>query len=299
MPTKIIYSPNYDIAIPEHPWKIGKYKAVHDRVISSGVAAKGDIILVDAASEEDLLLVHTWEYIERFRNGDWNSEELAGSELEVNDKLARFFWTAAEGTIVAYEEALKHGSAAHIGGGFHHAFAGYASGFCLINDIAVGIRKMQKDKKISKALVIDLDVHQGDGTAKIFENDLSVFTFSIHERDNFPYRKQKSTLDIELESMTADDEYLARLKEHLPGIIKKHKPDLIIYVAGADPYEHDVLGGLSITMEGLKRRDEYVASLAFASKIPIVSTFAGGYAAKFEDTVQIHFNTIATLARSK
>lgn len=297
MPVPIVYSENYEIQIPEHPWKIGKYQAVYEKVLSEGLAKKEDILLVDEASEEDLLLAHTWSYIERFRDEDWGCEALLSSELEMTNELARFFWTAAEGTIVACSKALTYGAAAHIGGGFHHAFAGYASGFCVINDIAIGIRKMQKEKRISRALVVDLDVHQGDGTAKIFEGDASVFTFSMHQRDNFPYRKQQSSLDIELENKTGDKDYLTLLEEHLPKIIQSHKPELIIYVAGADPFEHDALGGLSLTMNGLKKRDEFVASQAFSAKIPIVSTFAGGYAANFKDTVQIHANTIESLVR--
>jgi acetoin utilization deacetylase AcuC-like enzyme len=284
--------------LPDHPWIIGKYKTLYETVLVKELARKEDIIFVNEASEEDLSLVHTWSYLKKFVEEDWGCEEFASSELPMDWKLARFFYTNAEGTIIACREALISGRAVHIGGGHHHAFPGFASGFCPINDIAVGIRKTQKDKRVSRALVVDLDVHQGDGTAKIFEKDSSVFTFSMHQKNNFPYRKQKSNLDVELKDKTGDEEYLSCLEKHLPGIIRDHKPELIVYVAGADSYEGDLLGGLSLSMDGLKRRDEFVVEQATKFKIPIVATLAGGYAKQPDETVQIHLTTIKTFISS-
>ncbi len=292
MPLPIIYSKKYDIDISEHPWQVNKYKETLKVLLEKGITVRERILYADEAEDEDLLLAHDEDYITRLKEGNLTREEIMRSELPVSPSLVRFFWASVQGTIIACREALEKGAACHVGGGFHHAFPDYGSGFCLINDIAVGMRKMKQEDRINKAMVVDLDVHQGDGTAYIFQDDDSVFTFSMHQENNFPYPKQKSDLDIGLDDDTADKEYLTHLETVLPKIVKLHKPELIVYVAGADPYEGDALGGLALTLGGLKRRDEIVFEEAVKNHIPFVTVFAGGYARDPHDTVKIHSNTI-------
>jgi acetoin utilization deacetylase AcuC-like enzyme len=200
-------------------------------------------------------------------------------------------WICANATIQACKEALKTGIGVHIGGGFHHAFPNHGEGFCILNDIAIGIRRCLKDKDIKKAMVIDCDLHQGNGTAVIFQNDPNVFTFSIHQEHNYPI-KEKSDLDIGLEDGVGDEEYVACLESRVPSLLKEFKPDLVLYLAGADPYKEDQLGGLALTIEGLRKRDELVIGEARKAKIPVATVFGGGYAREVKDTVTIHINTI-------
>ena len=293
MAVKLVYSERYARAdVGDHPWPIHKYRDVHRQALLAGIVSEKDILLVDQASGQDLELAHDPDYVRRFVMGDLSEEEMALAELPYSAELALFFMASAEGTIQACRHALERGSVYHIGGGFHHAFADHGSGFCMLNDIAVGIRKMQDEKRIQKALVVDLDVHQGDGTARIFQKDDSVFTFSMHQENNFPFPKQKSDLDIGLEDGTSDAEYLPILRKALPKLILSHKPDLIVYVAGADPYRDDRLGGLDISMEGLAERDRIVYEESAKHKVPIATTLAGGYARNPKETSEIHFNTL-------
>jgi acetoin utilization deacetylase AcuC-like enzyme len=298
MPVKAVYSERYAHAdVGDHPWPVHKYRDVHRKALLSGILSKDEVLIVDQVSGKDLERVHDPDYVRRFVMGELSSADLARAELPYSAELALLFLASAQGTIEACRHALENGAVYHIGGGFHHAFADHGSGFCMLNDIAVGIRKMQADNRIKKALVVDLDVHQGDGTAKIFQKDESVFTFSMHQENNFPYPKQKSTLDVGLDDGTEDAEYLAILKKALPKIIASHKPDLIVYVAGADPYKDDQLGGLALTMEGLAERDRVVYEEASKNKIPIATTLAGGYARNPKETTEIHFITLkASLA---
>jgi acetoin utilization deacetylase AcuC-like enzyme len=206
--------------------------------------------------------------------------------------LVRAFWLAAGGSVLAADYALNNGVAINIGGGFHHAFPDHGEGFCMINDIAIAIRRMQRDKKIRTAMTVDCDVHQGNGTAAIFSASSDVFTISLHQENNYPAFKPPSSLDMNLPDGMGDDEYLACLDSAMSLGLSKLKPDLICYVAGADPYRDDQLGGLSLTIAGLKERDALVFRRAKAEGIPVMVTFAGGYARKLEDTVTIHANTI-------
>jgi len=200
------------------------------------------------------------------------------------------YFIHAQGTIVACQEAINQGIGLHLGGGFHHAFADHGEGFCYINDVAVGIKKMQSLKLVDRVAVIDCDLHQGNGTAKIFQNDKSVFTFSIHQEHLYPI-KEESTLDIGLDDGTGDIEYLTKLQDAIDRILTVHKPQLVVYVAGADPFQMDQLSSLRITKDGLKKRDELVIKQIRQQKIPVAVTLAGGYAFDVNDTVDIHFNT--------
>lgn len=292
MSAKFVYSKKYEVEMDGHPWQVNKYRDLQKLVLSNGLARKEDMILVEEASDEDIALVHTPEYIEKLQLGFLTAHELMRTELPFSPELVHLFWAAAEGTSVACREALKHGAAFHLGGGFHHAFADAGTGFCLVNDIAVGLRKTKKEKLWNRAMVVDLDVHQGDGTAKIFENDPTVFTFSMHQENNFPYPKQAGSLDVSLKDGMKDAEYLAELEKHLPKILEAHKPELIVYVAGADGFENDLLGGLKLSIQGLKSRDEAVFREAGKRSIPVAVTLAGGYAENPQDTLKIHLNTI-------
>jgi acetoin utilization deacetylase AcuC-like enzyme len=201
-------------------------------------------------------------------------------------------WLCAGGSILAGRLALERGLASHICGGFHHAYSDHGEGFCLINDVAIAIRAMISDGLIERAMVVDCDVHQGNGTAAIFAGDPAVFTFSIHQQHNYPPYKPPSDLDIGLENHTGDDEYLGLLDIHLPEIVRKHEPQLAFYLAGADPYRHDQLGGLDLSIQGLRERDEKVINVLREAGVAVATTTAGGYAISISDTVEIHCNTV-------
>jgi acetoin utilization deacetylase AcuC-like enzyme len=213
-------------------------------------------------------------------------------EIPVSESTVKAFWLAAGGSILAGRKALENGFAANLTGGFHHAYAGHGEGFCMLHDVAIAIRSLQASGAICTAMVVDTDVHQGNGTAAIFEDDKSVFTLSIHQENNYPMPKPPSDEDIGLEDGTRDHEYLDALEEGLLHSLKTMTPDLIFYVGGADPYREDQLGGLALTLEGLQKRDRLVFEHARRRGIPVASTLAGGYARRVADTVRIHVNTI-------
>ena len=196
------------------------------------------------------------------------------------------------GTLLAGSLALEHGCAAHLGGGFHHAFAGHGEGFCLLNDVAVAARGLMARGQVERVLIVDVDVHQGNGTAEIFGHDPSVFTFSMHQESNYPADKPPSNLDLGLEDHAGDEVYLDLLSEHLPKVLERHDPDLVFYLAGADPYKDDQLGGLSLTLKGLRRRDRFVYDSVRDHQTALAVVLAGGYAFRSEDTVAIHVATI-------
>lgn len=310
---KLVFSKNYCIDLGGHVFDARKYCLLAKKIIQEKLAKKSDFLEPKPASQNDLLLVHKKDWINKLEKGTLSFAEQMRLELPWSKKLWQWACLYTGGTILAVEEALKNGASANLAGGLHHAYSDHGEGFCPINDIAVAIRKTQQSftyevKKVphfvsgkcqvEKFMVIDCDLHQGNGTAAIFEDDSSVFTFSIHQEDNYPIPKESSDLDIGLNSGLGDKEYLEALERNVPAIIKKFQPQLIIYVAGADPYEHDQLGGLELTTKGLKKRDEIVISEAKRNKISIVVTLAGGYSS-LEGLVQIHFNTIKTLLLKK
>lgn len=266
-----------------------KYKLVHSSLMKLGFLDDSRLCEPRMPTKEDLLLALTTEYLEDLTGLRWTASTVR-SEMALTAEIADFFRLTVGGTILACEEAVRSGVGFHIGGGFHHAFPDHAEGFCYINDIAVAIRKMQNEKKANKFAVIDCDLHQGNGTAYIFLNDPDVFTFSIHQEDLYPI-KQKSNLDVGLDHFAGDQEYLEKIQFHVPGIMDSHNPDLIVYVAGADPFEGDKLGTLRLTKEGLRERDTIVIQSARERDIPVAVVLAGGYAANTVDTVEIHVNT--------
>ena len=327
---KLVYSDAYYLPIGQHVFPAEKYRRIHDRLMAEGMAEAGDFIEPQPADDQDLLLVHKPEYVTKLRTGTLSPREEMEMEVPYSPDLVEAFWLAAGGSILAARRALDDRVSINIGGGFHHAFPDHGEGFCMINDVAVAIRRLQRDDKIRTAMTVDCDVHQGNGTAAIFAGTRTasallpsagastlesaalgssplgaarpgkirgahageVFTISLHQHNNYPLWKPPSSIDVDLPDGIGDDDYLAWLDYALSLALRQFEPELICYLAGADPYREDQLGGLSLTIEGLKRRDELVFRVARAQAIPIMVTFAGGYAQNVEDTVTIHCNTI-------
>jgi len=291
---KLIYSEKYRVDIGAHVFPTEKYGLIKEKLIKERLFEQADFLPPPMPDEKDILSVHTEEYLDKLKEGKLSMMEIMTMELPYSQELFEASLLCVGGTIQACRNAIESGLGIHVGGGFHHAFPDHGEGFCVLNDIACGIRHLQKTKKIAKALIVDCDLHQGNGTAYIFREDRSVFTFSIHQENNYPGIKPPSDLDIGLDDGTADEEYLQKLIENVPGIISSFEPELILFVAGADPYERDQIGGLSLTIEGLKRRDELVIGWAKDSNTPLCIVLAGGYAFEVSDTVAIHCNTIRT-----
>ena len=289
---KLIYDDRYDLRLGDHVFPSQKFRLVHDRLIESGVAAAEDFLSPQPATDEDILRVHSQEYVYKLKTGTLTRTEIMRMEVPYSKGLIEACWLAAGGSILAAQCALREGLASNIGGGFHHAYPDHGEGFCVIHDVAVAIRKTQFDGAIERAMVVDTDVHQGNGTAAIFGGDGDVFTLSIHQQHNYPYPKPPSTVDVNLPDGVGDDDYLAILEKHLHQAFREFSPQLLFYVAGADPYREDQLGGLALTMDGLRARDALVYDYARRNRVPVASAFAGGYARRLGDTVSIHVGTI-------
>ncbi|MBI4974255.1 MAG: histone deacetylase [Candidatus Omnitrophica bacterium] len=292
---RLVYSKDYAVDIGNHIFPTAKYNRIKERLLKeSPLKIKIEFVTPKSSSDEDILLVHEKNYLDKLKKGTLTDEEIFRLELPYSKGIVRAALLCCGGTILASEIALTDRLGIHIGGGFHHAFPDHGEGFCVLNDIAVAVRHMMKIKCVEKAMIIDCDLHHGNGTSAIFSNDPNVFTFSIHQQNNYPFFKPKSNLDIGLRDRAGDKEYLRALYENIPKIISDFKPDFLIYVAGADPYKDDRIGGLALTKEGLKKRDEFIFRQAINYTIPIAVVLAGGYAFREEDTVDIHYNTITT-----
>lgn len=298
---RIVTSPAYETDIGPHVFPTEKYRGVRERLESEGLTRVEE---PEPPAREDILRVHTAAYLDDLANLRWTPRTWR-SELPISAEIVRWFELSCGGTTQAARIALASGWAAHLGGGFHHAFAGHAEGFCYLNDLAVAARALQAAGEVVRAAVIDVDVHQGNGTAAIFADDPSVFTFSIHQEDNYPL-KERSDLDISLLSYdrsrpgspyVTDDLYLGLLEAALSRILDGITPGLVLYQAGADPYEKDRLGGFRLTLEGLARRDAAVIGACHERGIPVAVTLGGGYAEELDDTVAIHTGTVLAAAR--
>jgi acetoin utilization deacetylase AcuC-like enzyme len=298
LPFKLVYHDGYDLNLGAHVFPSTKFRLIRDRLLASGFAEPADIVQPEPATDEDLLLVHQRGWITRLKQGTLDYLELMKLEIPYSREMVEAFWLAAGGTTLAARLALKDRIGFNIGGGFHHAFPGHGEGFCAINDVAVAIRKLQQEHLIERAMVVDCDVHDGNGTAAIFAEDPSVFTLSIHQLNNYPSIKPPSNIDVDLEDGIGDAEYLDRLGEACRKGLSESKPQLLMYVAGADPYCEDQLGGLALSIDGLKSRDRCVFDLARERGAAVAVTLAGGYAVKLEDTVSIHCNTAIAAAES-
>ena len=295
---RVVYSPRYHLDFGAHVFPTSKYHAVAARLIEAGVVAAQAFFAPVEATWDDLALAHTPAYLEALRAGTLSPDAIARLEIPCTPAIVDGFRFMTGGTIVAARLALDgvDRTAVHLGGGFHHAFAGHGEGFCVFNDVAVAIRAMFRDRLAGSAAVVDLDVHQGNGTAAIFGGDPRVFTLSLHEQDNYPQVKPPSSLDLGLARGTDDDAYLHALEGALTRVLDT-LPDLLVYLAGADPYLDDQLGGLALTLDGLRRRDRMVFDAARGAGVPIVVALAGGYARHLDHTVAIHVATVEEAAR--
>ncbi|MBI4480325.1 MAG: histone deacetylase [Acidobacteria bacterium] len=289
---KLIYSDGYDLNLGDHVFPSTKYRLVRRELLNQRLASEQDFLEPSPATDEDVLLVHTAEYVQKLKTGTLSESEIYRMEIPYSPEMVRAVWLCAGGSILAGRRALSDAIAINLGGGFHHAFPGHGEGFCVIHDVAIAIRKLQRDGAIRRAMTVDLDVHHGNGTAYIFARDNTVCTFSMHQENNYPLEKPPSDIDIHLPDGSGDESYLHLLRQNLHHALAGFRPDLIFYLAGADPYCEDQLGGLSLTKAGLRERDRVVMSFARERNIPVAVTLAGGYARRLEDTIDIHVGTV-------
>lgn len=292
LPFKVVYHAKYDLNLGPHVFPSQKFRLIAEALLAEKIAAREDFVQPEPASDQDMLRVHTPEWIHKLKAGTLTASEVMLLEIPYSQALVDAVWLAAGGSILAAQRALREGFAANLGGGFHHAYPDHGEGFCAIHDVAVAIRRLQADGAIRKAMVVDTDVHHGNGTAAIFRHDPSVFTISIHQENNYPAHKPPSTVDLNMADHVDDDEYLEALLPAVQAALDEFQPELLFYVGGADPFCEDQLGGLSLTKNGLKQRDRRVFEEARRRGVPVATALAGGYARRVEDTVRIHVNTI-------
>ena len=292
LPFKLIYHPGYDLNLGTHVFPSQKYRLIQEALLRDGLAQAEDFLTPAPAQDEDMLRVHSLEWVHKLKSGHLSIQELMRLEIPWSREMVDAVWLATGGSILAGQRALEDGFAANLAGGLHHACPDHGEGFCAVHDVAVAIRRLQADEAIRKAIIVDTDVHHGNGTATIFGGDPDIFTLSIHQENNYPFPKPPSDIDIHLPDGTSDEDYLTILERKLIEALHEFSPDLLFYIGGADPYREDQLGGLSLTMEGLERRDRLVFEHARRLGIPVAITPAGGYARRTEDTVRIHVNTI-------
>jgi acetoin utilization deacetylase AcuC-like enzyme len=292
LPFKVVYHERYDLNLGPHVFPSQKFRLIHELLLREGIAMKDDFLRPERATDEDVLRVHTADWVHKLKTGTLTASDVMLLEVPYSPELVEAVWLAAGGSILAGQSALRDGLGANLSGGFHHAYPGHGEGFCAIHDVAVAIRKLQADGAVNRAMVVDTDVHHGNGTAAIFGKDATVFTISIHQENNYPAHKPPSSIDLNMADRVDDEEYLDALIPAVQKALDEFGPDILFYVGGADPYCEDQLGGLSLTKEGLKERDRKVFEEARKRKIPVATTLAGGYARCVEDTVRIHVNTI-------
>jgi acetoin utilization deacetylase AcuC-like enzyme len=291
----ISYSNQYVIELPQnHIFPIEKYELLKEQLLYRNVVRKESFFEPPVCPDEIVHLTHSKEYTYRLKNNLLSTTEIRRIGFPFSETLVKRCYTSTMGTVLCAKIAMDIGISFNIAGGTHHSFFDKGEGFCLLNDIAVAANWLLHQKKVKKILVVDLDVHQGNGTAKIFYNNDNVFTFSMHSQDNYPLKKEKSNLDIGLKAHTNDDTYLNLLRTVLPKLLDTQKPNIIFYQSGVDVLETDLLGKLSLTIKGCKERDCIVFEQAQKRNIPIVVTMGGGYSKKLSDTVDAHFNCIST-----
>ena len=294
---KAFYSDHFVLPLPEgHKFPMAKYARLRERILSEGIIEPRDLSEAPLAPWDDLRLVHSAEYVGAVANGTVPPDIQRRIGFPWSPQMVERARRSVGATTAAALVALDEGSAANLAGGTHHAFADRGEGFCVFNDVAVASRVLQREGHAQRIAIVDLDVHQGNGTASIFREDPSVFTFSMHGERNFPFRKERSDLDVGLDDGTADAEYLATLKQHLAAVLNAHEPDFVFYLAGADPFEGDRLGRLKLSIDGLRRRDEHVLGECRRLGLPVAVTMSGGYANDIDAIVTIHSNTIRIAA---
>jgi len=283
----VIHSALYNCDIGTHVFPTGKWNGALQLLLPH--LQPGQVLEPQPATRADLERVHTTAYLDDFY-ALHNSARIFQSELPITKEIRDAYILAAGGTMLAAKRALEDGAAMHLGGGFHHAMPDHAEGFCYVHDIAVAIRALQAQGRLERVAILDTDLHQGNASAVIFQDDPRVFTFSIHQENNYP-AKERSDLDIGLRDGVGDAEYLKHLEDAVPPILEQHRPELVIMVAGADPYQDDLLGGLGLSLAGLRQRDRWIIGACAQRGIPVVGLTAGGYARQLQDTEQIHANT--------
>lgn len=292
---KIAWNKNYCLDLPKsHRFPMEKYELIPLQLIHEGIFKKSNFFSPNSISQHNILLTHENNYVEKL-----NQDKLSGKEIrEIGFPWSKELYKREKqivgGTLECSINALKHGVSLNVAGGTHHAHFNKGSGFCILNDIAITVNTLLKTKKIKKALIVDLDVHQGDGTAKLFENKNQVFTFSMHGKKNYPLHKQKSDLDIELDDNTNDLEYLSLLNISLKDILNQFMPDIVFYQCGVDVLSTDELGRLNVSMEGCRKRDEIVFNTFKKLNIPVVCTMGGGYSKQIKHILNAHCNTFKT-----
>jgi acetoin utilization deacetylase AcuC-like enzyme len=292
LPFKLVYHKGYDLNLGQHVFPSQKFHLIAEMLLHEGIATRDDFLTPNPATDEDILQVHTAGWVRKLKTGTLTASDEMRLEVPYSPELVEAFWLAAGGSILAAQSALRDGFGCNLGGGFHHAYPDHGEGFCAIHDVAVAIRRLQSDGAIRKALVVDTDVHHGNGTAAIFRDDASVFTLSIHQENNYPAYKPSSTVDLHMGDRADDEEYLGAFVPAVQSALDGFGPDIVFYVGGADPYCEDQLGGLSLTKQGLMLRDRKVFEESRKRGVPVATTLAGGYARRVEDTVQIHVNTV-------
>jgi acetoin utilization deacetylase AcuC-like enzyme len=292
LPFKLVYHDHYDLHLGPHVFPSQKFRLIYETLLRKELANQEDFLRPEPANDEDILRVHAADWVRKLKTGTLTASDVMRLEVPYSPELVEAVWLATGGSILAGQMALRDGFASNLSGGFHHAYPEHGEGFCAIHDVAVAIRKLQAEGAINKAIVVDTDVHHGNGTAAIFRNDSTVFTLSIHQLNNYPGHKPPSNVDLNMDDRVEDEEYLGALIPAVQQALDSFQPEILFYVGGADPYCEDQLGGLSLTKEGLKKRDRSVFEEARRRGIPVATTLAGGYARRVEDTVRIHVNTI-------
>ena len=295
---KVFYSDHFVLPLPEgHRFPMSKYSLLRERVEASSICGPDELREPEAVTDEEILRVHDRDYLDRVVSGSLTEKEIRRIGFPWSEKMVERSRRASGGTVGACLAALEEGFAANLAGGTHHAFANRGEGYCVFNDSAIAARAVQASGLVERVVVVDTDVHQGNGTASILENDPTVFTFSIHGEKNFPFHKERSDLDIPLPTGTADDAYLDALRSGLERALEESRPELAIYLAGADPFEGDRLGRLSVTKAGLAERDRLVLEACQGHGIPVAVTMAGGYSENVQNIVDVHFASIQRAAR--
>jgi acetoin utilization deacetylase AcuC-like enzyme len=294
---KAFYSDVFVLPLPpDHRFPMAKYRLLRERILAEGIVAPDDLRIPDAATDDDLLLAHDADYLDKVKSGDLSAKEQRRIGFPWSAEMVERSRRSSGATMAACRAALDEGIAVNLAGGTHHAFRDHGEGYCVFNDSAVAARVMQREGRVRRVVVLDCDVHQGNGTAAILAGDRSVFTFSVHGAKNFPFRKERSDLDVELPDGTTDAAYLEAVEEGARRAIAMANADLAIYLAGADPYSGDRLGRMAVSMAGLAERDRIIFGLCRENGLPVAVTMAGGYAPNVADIVEIHTQTVRLAA---